>query len=273
MVSEAIARVTHRRPDAEGRGRAGRRRRRTVRRAADAAHQRRRHAGDDGRRAGDRDQARDRRVLPRPDRRRLLRRAVPGDRGELGAKQPVARIADAAGSATDDAPIVQLVNKILTQALARPCVRRPHRAAGRPAAHPVPHRRRAARRRSRCPASMAPGAGQPHEDHGRHEHRRAAPPAGRPVRDRRSTAATSTSASPRSATIWGEKIVLRLLDKSRSLFKLGDLGMPHGHARGLLEADPRAVRHGHLRRPDRQRQDHDALRVAARDQRLARATS
>src|SRR3954454_23047606 len=32
-------------------------------------------------------------------------------------KLPVARIADAAGSASDDAPIVQLVNKILTQAL------------------------------------------------------------------------------------------------------------------------------------------------------------
>jgi type IV pilus assembly protein PilB len=28
------------------------------------------------------------------------------------------------------------------------------------------------------------------------------------------------------ATIWGEKCVLRLLDKSRSLFRLGDLGMP-----------------------------------------------
>src|SRR2546430_16397115 len=25
---------------------------------------------------------------------------------------------------------------------------------------------------------------------------------------------------------WGEKIVMRILDKSRSLFKLGDLGMP-----------------------------------------------
>jgi type IV pilus assembly protein PilB len=29
------------------------------------------------------------------------------------------------------------------------------------------------------------------------------------------------------ATIWGEKCVLRLLDRSRSLFRLGDLGMPH----------------------------------------------
>src|SRR5204863_6637399 len=29
-----------------------------------------------------------------------------------------------------------------------------------------------------------------------------------------------------SATIWGEKGVMRLLDKNRSLFRLGDLGMP-----------------------------------------------
>ena len=29
-----------------------------------------------------------------------------------------------------------------------------------------------------------------------------------------------------TATIWGEKSVMRLLDKNRSLFRLGDLGMP-----------------------------------------------
>ena len=29
------------------------------------------------------------------------------------------------------------------------------------------------------------------------------------------------------ATIWGESCVLRVLDKSRSLFRMGDLGMPH----------------------------------------------
>ena len=29
-----------------------------------------------------------------------------------------------------------------------------------------------------------------------------------------------------TTTIWGEKVVLRLLDRSRSLFRLAELGMP-----------------------------------------------
>ena len=37
--------------------------------------------------------------------------------------------------------------------------------------------------------------------------------------------------------------------------------MPRRHPRALLQHDPVAVRHGHLRRPDRQRQDHDAVRL------------
>jgi type IV pilus assembly protein PilB len=44
---------------------------------------------------------------------------------------------------------------------------------------------------------------------------------GRPVDIRVST----------TATIWGEKVVMRLLDKSRPLFKLADLGMPADTAR------------------------------------------
>ncbi len=43
-----------------------------------------------------------------------------------------------------------------------------------------------------------------------------------------------------------------------------------GHARrdgrAVQGPDPLAVRHGHLRGPDRERQDHDALRLAGRDQ-------
>ena len=70
-----------------------------------------------------------------------------------------------------------------------------------------------------------------------------------------------------TATIWGEKSVMRLLDKNRSLFRLGDLGMPDETHDRVLAIDPRPVRHGDLRRPDRQRQDHDALRRAHRDQR------
>ena len=45
-----------------------------------------------------------------------------------------------------------------------------------------------------------------------------------------------------TATIWGEKAVLRLLDKSRSLLRLAELGMPDGDAHDVLEARPLAVR-------------------------------
>jgi type II secretory ATPase GspE/PulE/Tfp pilus assembly ATPase PilB-like protein len=81
----------------------------------------------------------------------------------------------------------------------------------------------------------------------------------------RSTAATVDIRVSTTAVIWGEKVVMRLLDKSRPLFKLDELGMPPTpeHA---SRADARSLRHGDLRRPDRQRQDHDALRVAGRDQ-------
>ena len=77
----------------------------------------------------------------------------------------------------------------------------------------------------------------------------------------------STSASRRPPTICGEKVVLRLLDKSRSLLR----ARRPRHAAptrtsAFYAARPLAVRHGDLRRPDRERQDHDALRDAHRDQ-------
>ena len=69
------------------------------------------------------------------------------------------------------------------------------------------------------------------------------------------------------ATIWGESCVLRVLDKSRSLFRMGDLGHAARHPRGLHPADPGAVRDGAVRRADRKRQDDDPLRRADRDRR------
>ena len=35
------------------------------------------------------------------------------------------------------------------------------------------------------------------------------------------------------ATIWGEKCVMRILDKSRSSVRMGDLGMPPAHPRAI----------------------------------------
>ena len=72
---------------------------------------------------------------------------------------------------------------------ARPRLRRAHRAAGRPGARAVPHRRRAARRRSTLPADMGPALVSRIKIMAEHEHRRA-PPRRRTARSRRrSTAA------------------------------------------------------------------------------------
>ena len=69
------------------------------------------------------------------------------------------------------------------------------------------------------------------------------------------------------STIWGEKCVMRLLDRTRSVLRLGDLGMPADSARDVLQLRPCSVRHGAVRRTDRERQDDDALCDADRDQR------
>jgi type IV pilus assembly protein PilB len=140
------------------------------------------------------------------------------------AKQPVARIADLAGSTTDDAPIVQLVNKVLTQALR-------DRASD---VHIEPQDDRL-RIRFRIdgalhdvlalPSDMAPALVS-----------RLKIMAGMNIVERRrpqdgqlQMTVDGREVDVRVATVgvhWGEKTVLRILDKSRSLFKLGDLGMP-----------------------------------------------
>ena len=96
------------------------------------------------------------------------------------AKQEI----EAVIGATDEAPIIQLVNKIVTQALRDRAsdihieptdgrIRIRYRVDG------------ALREVLSLPDSTGPGAGQPDQDHGRDGHRRAAAPAGRPVRDDR----------------------------------------------------------------------------------------
>jgi type IV pilus assembly protein PilB len=139
------------------------------------------------------------------------------------AKQPVARLADAA-NATDDAPIVQLVNKILTQSLRDRAsdvhiepqddvVRVRFRIDG--ALHDV----------LALPTEMAPALVS-----------RLKIMAGMNIVERRRPQdgqlqinVDGRQVDVRVATVgvhWGEKVVLRVLDKSRSVFKLGDLGMP-----------------------------------------------
>ena len=80
---------------------------------------------------------------------------------------------------TEDAPIVKLVNLLITQAIAGPGVGHPHRAGRARPAGPLPHRRRAPR--GDAAAEEHPvGHHQPAQDHGRHQHRRAAHAPGRP---------------------------------------------------------------------------------------------
>jgi type IV pilus assembly protein PilB len=138
-------------------------------------------------------------------------------------KQPVARLAEA-GMTTDDAPVVQLVNKILTQALRDrasdvhiepqdDAVRVRFRIDG--ALHDV----------LSLPTEMAPALVS-----------RLKIMAGMNIVERRRPQdgqlqinVDGRDVDVRVATVgvhWGEKVVLRMLDKSRSVFKLGDLGMP-----------------------------------------------
>ena len=127
-------------------------------------------------------------------------------------------------SLDDQAPVVQLVSRIVGQALRDRALRHPHRAARPRRARPVPHRRPAGRGRQAAddrpqPARVAP------QDHVVDEHRREARPAGRPVLDQgRRPPARRPHLDV--ATVFGEKVVMRLLDKSKSMVGLNELGMP-----------------------------------------------
>ena len=72
-------------------------------------------------------------------------------------------------------------------------------------------------------------------------------------------------------SVHGEDAVIRILDKESISeqfheLRLDILGFPGGRAAAVPQVHPRAVRHGAGDRPDRQRQDDDALRGAVRDQ-------
>ena len=60
----------------------------------------------------------------------------------------------------------------------------------------------------------------------------------------------------------GERVVLRLLDKDSARLDLAALGMSDADAGGDRPPDPRAARHRARHRPDRLRQDDDAVRGA-----------
>ena len=156
--------------------------------------------------------------------------------GVRGSRRAAARGSKAdAASTNEEAPVVQVVPDGHHPGPARPRLRHPHRAAGRPGARPLPHRRRAARRARPARRRSGPALVSRIKimaDMNIVERRR--PQDGQFEIDGRRP--RSTSGSPPPPTIWGEKAVLRLLDKSRSLLQLAELGMPPRHARALLAA-------------------------------------
>ncbi len=61
-------------------------------------------------------------------------------------------------------------------------------------------------------------------------------------------------------TAYGERVVMRLLDRSATILKLEELGLNRPQAGAHRHADPPVPRHRPGDRPDRQRQDDHALR-------------
>ena len=170
-------------------------------------------------------------VAPASDIRRILDSSyrVLGDVDRLvqtfQASTPTrATAAPAQADVADDAPVVQVVNLILTQALR-------DRASD---VHVEPQDRRlriryridgALKEALELPASMAPALVSRLKimaDMNIVERRRSQDGQFAIELDGRSLDVRVAT----TATIWGEKCVLRLLDKSRPLYRLSDLGMP-----------------------------------------------
>ena len=74
-------------------------------------------------------------------------------------------------------------------------------------------------------------------------------------------------------TLWGEKIVMRLLDKGEPAARHDEARLRSEAARRLPVGDPPAVGHGARHGPDRLGQDDDALLGAQRAQQDRRTTS
>ena len=69
------------------------------------------------------------------------------------------------------------------------------------------------------------------------------------------------------ATIWGEKCVMRVLDRARSVLQLSELGMRKDATDTYAKFRAGPIRHGSLRRPHRKRQDDHPVRDSQRDRR------
>ena len=126
-------------------------------------------------------------------------------------------------AASEDAPVIKLVNDILVEAIKERGVGHPHRALREGPPRPLPHRRRALRN---GPPAAAPGLchHHAHQGHGQSRHRRTRLPqdgrieltvGGHPVDLR-------VAVLP---TMFGESVVMRVLDRSIVKLDLNAVGM------------------------------------------------
>ena len=167
-------------------------------------------------------------------------------------------------SMSDDAPVVQVVDRHPHPGHPRPRLRRPHRAGRRHRADPLPRRRRA---QGDPPAARVMGPGLVS---------RIKIMAGMNIVERRrpqdgqlTTTIDGKDVDVRVATvatIAGESCVMRVLDKTRSRLPARRPRHAGRHPRHVLQDRPRAVRDDAVRGPDGQREDDDALRDAQRGQ-------
>ena len=74
-------------------------------------------------------------------------------------------------------------------------------------------------------------------------------------------------------TVYGEKVVMRILDKGQAVLRLEELGFLPERSRRVRDGLPQAVRHDPRDRPDRIREVDDALRDAQHAERRPTATS
>ena len=173
----------------------------------------------------------------------------------------------------DEAPIIRWVNSLLFQAVEGARERHPHRA-GREGGHrPLPHRRRALRRQARRKQFMSSiiarvkimAALNIAEKRLPQDGRIRSKIAGKDIDIRVSTIPTSRG---------GERIVMRLLDKSSVLLDLADLGFaPRDYALDGRRSSAGPTASSWSPGPTGSRQDDHALRVPRTDQPRRTSTS
>ena len=187
--------------------------------------------------------------------------------GSAATTGAAVRRATSAGRAATSAPAINLVNSLISRAIDE----------GASDLHFEPQAKQLVvrvridgvmRKLATIPQDAPAGRDEPPEDHGRARHRRAPRPAGRPHVDPRTAAHPMDLRVAVLPTTHGEQVVLRIMNRAAAAGSGSrELGMSPDAEERVRARDPAAVRRRARRRPDRLRQDDDALRRARRPQR------